>query len=296
MDGLIWALGGALGAMGWAGVVVRRRRRADAERTAARSLAACRELLVLIARLQQHRGMSSALLAGDRSFTAARMGKARDIDAVLPALRAAAQAESGMAHPCLTVNEFAVFEHRWGVLRDALASLSVEQSIAQHSALIAQLLQWLAALGEARVEPLFGEHGARDAARNYASRLPALTECLGQARALGLSIAARGGCSAVARVRLMFLIARAEHLLAQAAKGAVRGRCADEAAAAVQAMAQMVNTRLLLRTGVDVPAQVVFEVASGAVDSVFAWASDTGAQLNRARQSPSAAGATVWAA
>ncbi|MBT0961315.1 nitrate- and nitrite sensing domain-containing protein [Denitromonas iodatirespirans] len=298
MDTLLWGLGGGLLAVWGAGAVWRARRRAEAERAVAHSLLACRALLVLVAAFQQHRGMSSALLSGDGSFGGPLARKAREIDNVLPELKSVAEAESDAPHPCLTVNDLALFGHRWGRLRETLSSLSVEQSIAQHSALIAQLLQWLAALGEARVEPLFDERSARDVVRNYVSRLPALTECLGQARALGLSVAARGGCSAVARVRLMFLVARAENLLAQASNGVSRGRCADEAEAAVQAMAQMVKTRLLARAAVGVSVQEVFEVASRAVDGVFAWANETGDQLTQARQSSPGNGAatTAWAA
>ncbi|KAA3654219.1 MAG: hypothetical protein DWQ11_05440 [Proteobacteria bacterium] len=296
MDTLIWASAGLLAAFLGAGLWLRRRRRAGAERALAHSLAACRALLGLIAAFQQHRGMSSALLAGDRSFASPLAGKAREIDAVLPALTAVADAEADTPHPCLTLNDLALFRHRWGRLCETLPGLSVEQSIAQHSALIAQLLQWLAALGEARLEPLFDGRRARDTARNYASRLPALTECLGQARALGLSVAARGGCSAVARVRLMFLVARAENLLAQASSRAAPGRRADDAAAAVQAMAQMVKTRLLARSGVGVPAQVVFEVASRAVDAVFAWADEAGEQVSQARHASPQPLATAWPA
>lgn len=296
MAALVWSLGGLLAAVFGAGLWLRRQRQAGAERAVAHSLAGCRALLALIAAFQQHRGMSSALLSGDRSFIAPLAGKAREIDNLLPELKPLAALESDAPHPCLTVNDLALFEHRWGRLREALGSLSVEQSMAQHSGLIAQLLQWLAALGEARLEPLFDDRRARDAVRNYASRLPALTECLGQARALGLSVAARGGCSAVVRVRLMFLIARAEHLLAQASNGASAGRCAEDASAAVQAMAQMVKGRLLLRSGVDVPVQAVFEVASRAIDSVFAWAGEAGEPLHRARPASPGRAVQAWAA
>lgn len=261
----------------------RRRSQRDAERSLDQTLAACRSLLALTANFQQHRGMSSAWLAGDRSFAGKLQAKAGEIDALLPALRTVAGIESGKPHPCLTPNELSLFQHRWGQLREKLESLSVEQSIAQHSALIHQLLQWLAALGESRVEPVFGERGLRNAVRNYASRLPGLTECLGQARAVGMSVAARKGCSAVARVRLMFLIARAETLLGQASNGVVRGRRGEAAERAVSEMASMVRNQLLLSVGISVSVQDYFEVASRAVDGVFAWAAETGEQLHRER-------------
>lgn len=254
----------------------RRRAWVEAGRSLADTLAACRALLALTAHFQQHRGMSSAWLAGDRSFAGQLESKAREIDALFEPLRTVASSESGKPHPCLTPNDLALFRHRWSGLREKLASLTVEQSIAQHSGLIEQLLQWLAALGEARVEALLGE---RSLVRNYASRLPALTECLGQARAVGMSVATRRACSAVARVRLMFLIVRAEALLSQAAAGGLHGAKAERARDAVQQMAGLVRTRMLLGAGVDVTVQEYFAVATQAVDAVFELIADYGEQL-----------------
>jgi len=263
-------------------MIYRRRRWVEADRSLDKTLAACRSLLALVGHLQQHRGMSSALLAGDQGFGSRLDAKGRDIEALIPSLREVAKAECTRAHPCLTPNDLSLFQHNWGQLREKLAGLSVEQSIAQHSFLIDQLLQWLAALGESRVELLLVDRGGRGLVRNYASRLPALTECLGQARALGTSVAARRGCSAVARVRLMFLVARAETLLSQANEVGGRGPKADKAALAVQQMARVIRTRMLLSSGISVAAQEYFDIATVAVDSVFAWIGESGDQLMQA--------------
>jgi hypothetical protein len=263
-------------------MIHRRRRWVEADRSLDKTLAACRSLLALVGHLQQHRGMSSALLAGDQGFGARLDAKGREIEALIPSLREVARAECTRAHPCLTPNDLSLFQHNWGQLREKLAGLSVEQSIAQHSFLIDQLLQWLAALGESRVELLLVDRCGRGLVRNYASRLPALTECLGQARALGTSVAARRGCSAVARVRLMFLVARAETLLSQANEVGGRGPKAGKAALAVQQMARVIRTRMLLSSGISVAAQEYFDIATVAVDSVFAWIGESGDQLMQA--------------
>ncbi|MBP5986470.1 MAG: nitrate- and nitrite sensing domain-containing protein [Azonexus sp.] len=262
-------------------MVHRRRNWINAEKSLDKTLAACRSLLALVGNFQQHRGMSSALLSGDQGFKARLDAKGYEIERLIPSLREVARDESLRAHPCLTLNDLALFQFNWGQLREKLVGLSVEQSIAQHSFLIDQLLHWLAALGESRVELLLADSGARGLVRNYASRLPALTECLGQARALGTSVAARRGCSAVARVRLMFLVARAEALLSQASEVGGRGPKAEKAALAVQEMARVIRTRMLLSSGISVAAQQYFEVATVAVDSVFAWIGESGDELVR---------------
>lgn len=255
------------------------RRRRAGNASPAHGLEACRLLLALLAGFQQHRGMSTAWLAGDRSFASRLDGKAGEIGALLQALRPLARHESDRPHPCLTVNELALFAHRWSSLRETLAGRSVDQSIAEHSQLVEQLLRWLAAFGEARVEPLLAGRDAHAAVRNYAARLPALTECLGQARAVGLGVATRGRCPAVARVRLMFLIARAETLLDQAVAGSPPCRHSERAGLAVRHMLQLVRQRLLGAGGVDIGAERYFADATLAVDAVFAWISESGRQL-----------------
>lgn len=277
MEWIVYPMLGAAASIVLVSLALRRRRAwVDAGRSLETSLAGCRSLLALIAHFQQHRGMSSAWLSGDRSFGGKLEAKARDIEALFQSLRTVARSESDKPHPCLTPNDLSLFCHRWEGLREKLAGLSVEQSIAQHSFLIEQLLQWLAALGEARLEPLVGHSGR---VRNYASRLPALTECLGQARAVGLSVATHKVCSAVARVRLMFLIARAEALLSQASESDMRGAKAESAALAVQQMACLVRTRMLVSSGINVTVQEYFEVATRAVDAIFDSIAENGRQL-----------------
>ena len=268
--------------VGVSAMLYRRRRWEYAGKSLDNTLQACRSLLALVGHFQQHRGMSSALLSGDQAFRSRLDGKGREIEALIPTLREVAKEEGARAHPCLTQNDLALFQFNWGQLREKLSGLSVEQSIAQHSFLIDQLLQWLAALGESRVEVLLVDRCTRGLVRNYASRLPALTECLGQARALGTSVAAKRGCSAVARVRLMFLVARAEALLNQANEVGGLGPKADKAALAVQEMARVIRTRMLLSSGISVAAQEYFDIATAAIDCVFAWINESGTALAEA--------------
>lgn len=264
-------------------LVQRRRRWLLAAQSLSANLAACETLLNLIASLQQHRGMSSAWLSGDAGFKRRLEEKARQIDELLPRLRELAQRESLQAHPCLTLNELQLFRFRWEKLRDGLASHTPEQSIARHSELLEKPLSWLAALGEARVEPLFPEADLQRLARNYASRLPALSECLGQARAVGAGVAAQGRCSPVARVRLVFLISRAESLLQAALAGDGGGR-AESASQAVQRMLLRIREGLLAGP-VELAPEQYFALATRAIDLVFSWMDGSGERLLHAGQS-----------
>lgn len=256
-----------------------RRRRAGALNEAQTAFKACDRLLELLGHLQQHRGMSSAWLSGEAAFLGRMQHKRQAIDVLFPALAAAALHESAAPRPCLTRNDLALFRFKWHALVDKLGELTVEQSIAQHSQLIACVLAWLADLGEARIELPASGRVPPGRVRNYAARLPALSECLGQARAIGSSVAARHGCAPVARVRLMFLIARAESLLSQALAAGDDGLAGDRAKSAVEEMARTIRLGMLASAGVAVSADAYFAVATRAIDAVFAWGRLCGGQL-----------------
>jgi len=267
-------------AAGWWSV--RRRRQSDGAAGAAReALSFCDCLLRLLSNLQQHRGLSSGWLAGDRAFEARMMGKRLEIDALFAELAPFVARESARTRPCFTSNDLTLFRHKWRTLSEALAKSSVEQNIAQHSHMIARVLDWLAAIGEARIELTAGAGLSLGLVRNHANRLPALSECLGQARAIGSSVAAQKGCSAVARVRLMFLISRAESLLDRACATGDLGLAGGRAKSAVEQMAQTIRTDMLASSGVTLSADAYFAMATRAVDSVLEWTRHCGDQIAR---------------
>lgn len=248
-------------------------------------LATSQLLFNLVIHLQQHRGMSSACLSGDASFLLRLKEKQALINALLPDLQRHARHEGANHAPCFTRNDISLFVFRWRNLLDVLADKQPEQSIAEHSHLIALLLNWLAAVGEARLEPLVpGEQ--LGLVSNYAHRLPTLAECLGQVRAIGSAVAARHACSPAARVRLMFLIGRAEAMLEQATQANDGGRVTLLARSAIRDLTHTVRTNMLLSDGVAVSPENYFAVATRAIDSVVAWIAQNGAHLQSQASPP----------
>lgn len=254
-----------------------------ARNTIHHALVTCRLLLEVLKLLQQHRGLSSGWLAGNKEFGPRMLARRREIDALLPRLSQALKLEHDLPSACVSINALRVFKHRWGELVAGLEAASVEQNIAEHSFLISDVLDWLSALGEARIALCVPDHVPMSLGRNFAQRLPALSEFLGQARAIGSSVAARQRCSPVARVRLLFLVARAEAILAQSWDGAAHNpaerRSADVARRAVNEMTTLVRTQLLLSRGVAVTADAFFQVATRAIDEVFGWIDTCGRDL-----------------
>ena len=251
-------------------VAPRMRRGTSVAARAGKALDQAAKVSQLIGQIQQHRGMSAAWLAGDASFAARLPEKQARVEDLLEQVNKAGLVEGCERWPCFTVSDVVGLRVSWRDLVRRLDGLTPEESFHEHCRIIALLLEWMAALVEARVETPFAGIGRSLSARNFAERLPMLTECLGQARALGSAVAAQRRCRPVARVRLRFLIGRAETLLARADAVGDVATC-GEAATAVRTFVSIVREQLLGDEPVVLSATECFAAGTRAVDAVFAW-------------------------
>ena len=140
-------------------------------------------MLKAVKLMQEHRGLSSAVLAGDHSQEAERLQRAQDIDALLAQTSQQVQAlgQDQLAKDLASLHE------RWKALAQELAQGAVTgpQSFARHTELVGQAM--LLAEDETAVSGLSLDS---DAACYYLITgvfrdLPRLSERLGQARAKG---------------------------------------------------------------------------------------------------------------
>lgn len=264
--GAVALLGGLL--WGW----YRRRWQAGLRPQRARAGLDCAgELVALVAEVQQHRGMSGAWLAGDQGFAGRLPAKQQAVARGFQALLAHGEREQRERYCCFGRDQVAALQRQWQALVQGLAASTPEQNFQAHCRLVSVLLEWLAAVAEARIEQPQVLTGAGDSERNFGHRLPALAECLGQARALGSSVAARRYCPPVARVRLLFLTGRAESLLAQAMAGDGRGAEVNAARQAVHVFVSALRGRLLAADAAGMSAVDCFNLGTAAVDAVFRW-------------------------
>ncbi|MBL1377550.1 nitrate- and nitrite sensing domain-containing protein [Zobellella iuensis] len=229
------------------------------------------DLVALVADMQQHRGMSGAWLAGDQGFAGRLPAKQQAVERRFQALLVHGEREQRERYCCFSREQVAVLQRQWQALVQGLAASTPEQNFQAHCRLVSVLLEWLAAVAEARIEQPGVVPGEGNSERNFGHRLPALAECLGQARALGSSVAARRYCPPVARVRLLFLTGRAESLLAQALAAGGRGAEVDAAQQAVQAFVSALRGRLLAADATGLSATDCFNLGTAAVDAVFRW-------------------------
>lgn len=168
----------------------------------------CEALQNLVMHMQRHRGLSSMWLNGDASATARLHAERQQVDRLIHTLNALPDHNLSAAD-VLPRAQWQAFCADWRQLCDTLDTLDAAASIARHTDMVAHVLNWLRAIGEASLSA-----DSRDMAwvSVLVDQLPALSEALGQARAISVGIATRGQCTAVARVRLSYLGARIEDL------------------------------------------------------------------------------------
>ncbi len=161
-------------------------------------IAPARDALKLIQLTQQQRALSAALLGGNAGSAEALRARRADI----------AQALDALQHSTAALDAGAV-RGAAAQLRDAQAELAnavdartidAPQSVARHTALVARQLELLAALAEISGIVLDPAPASYHLGQATLVHLPRLAESLGQARARGALLLARGDASAAERV------------------------------------------------------------------------------------------------
>jgi methyl-accepting chemotaxis protein len=174
-----------------------------AARNEASGIAPAGEVLQLLQLSQQHRGMSAGFLGGNEGMRAPREAKRAEVDAAWQRTLATLQALGAV-----TISEQAQAMHsEWRVLADAVGSRALEgpQSFARHTELITRQLDLLEDVADASgmtLDPVAETYFMIQATLSY---LPQLTESLGQARAQGALVLARGEATPEQRARLSAL-------------------------------------------------------------------------------------------
>ncbi|AWB66902.1 hypothetical protein C2869_10855 [Saccharobesus litoralis] len=162
-----------------------------------------KQVKLLISLLQKHRGLSAAWCQGDSSVMAELNLLKSDIRKVVIELEG-----HGLTQQ---FDRFAAFQDHWSRLAKHKDDLSAESSFKQHTHMIANVLYLLEDVAEKyhlsqEFLPEFTHVG-------YLWReLLAVTESVGQSRAVGTSAVTAKQCSSVERIRLKFLRQHITHV------------------------------------------------------------------------------------
>jgi len=262
-------------------------------------IAPSRSLLNLMRLTQQHRGLSANVLGGKVELEAQRAAKQAEIDAAVSQFDAVVKRDVDNAR--VRADWLRAVE-QWQSLAKALPARSVDgaQSFALHTALISDQIDL-----HDRVADHFGlsldpQAGTYFLVLSTLQHMPRLTEALGQARARGSLLLARGAATAIERASLAALADRAatglhdiDLTMAKAfeATPALRGGLGvklEKVHADVDGLVKLMREKIVLSEALDHPSADYFKAGTVVIDQLFALIDETdkaleGALLERRR-------------
>lgn len=217
-------------------------------------------VLGLLTNVQQHRGISAALLNGDKSFAARLASKQAEIQGIFKTLG-----------PLLTetielrsdADSLLAIEREWAMMSSSIANINSEQSFHKHTVLIRKIIHLLGDMGE-HIGLLDGEGSPLALLSNtLLLKLPLLMESIGQARALGSGYAAKGQCGAVGRIRMNFL----EQHIRECQQDISTSTENTNATHRVNALLSVLNERFIAVEEINITPDAFFRTATDAIEA-----------------------------
>lgn len=225
----------------------------------------------LLLDLQQHRGMVNAFLSGDKSFRQKIEHKQAAVKQDLAALN------TPHSQRLMTEKRWNDILGGWQLLSTQCLSLPAEESFQRHSELIRAVLYSIGDIAER--SQITGELAADFILVDTLwVKLPAIAESLGQTRAVGSSVAAKGSCSSVARIKLRFLEEHVREAMEQASsnlahigldQAALVAKTWQGAQADVREFMALLEEKLINAETPAIDAGHFFNAGTKALDAVF---------------------------
>lgn len=217
--------------------------------------------LALLTNVQQHRGISAAVLSGDQSFSARLTAKRNDIQGIFRSMEPLLQETPELRSDA---GSLLAILHEWSQMSLSIARLAPEESFSLHTALIRKIIHLLGDMGE-HIGLLDGEGSPLAQLSNtLLLRLPLLMESIGQARALGSGYAAKKQCGAVGRIRMNFLeqhIRECQHDISVSMTENV------PATQRVNALLEVLKERFIHVDEIDIAPDAFFRTATDAIEA-----------------------------
>lgn len=232
----------------------------------------------LLEDVQKHRGMVNAYLGGDASFKGQVDQKQSDINGDISAVD---QVDKRYGEALKSTEKWNKLKTDLRTVMDGSLTSRPEDALHQHNVVIADIISLITHLGDTsnlRLDPKLDSYYLMEA---VVTRLPALSENLGQVRAQGSGIAARKKVNRDERSQLIFLAAQIKSSLDAMTGGlAVVFRenpglrpglenLGKENIAAVENFLAMLDKSIIQRDTVEITPADFFNEASNTIDSVF---------------------------
>src|SRR3989344_1696468 len=232
----------------------------------------------LVQQMQVHRGLSVGILGGDETL-AARRPAARD--AVNAALDYATTRFAAAKVPATQMAAWTQAQQTWRTLEQAVAARSIEQaqSTAQHTQLIASLLQLNESLLHAyglQIDPDADTHALIQASLVQA---PMLGEKLGMLRAQGASALGKRELTPQGKGQLLVLQQRVAELQADTFRGLDRALQGQ-----IQQSLQMAERDVINASELQLPSKDYFDAFTRTIEALNALNNLSMASLDQALQ------------
>ncbi len=237
------------------------------------------DALRLIQLMQQHRGLTAAQLGGNEALGAPRAAKQAEVEAALARALTSA-ATLGDSKLTATAGRAAAV---WKTLAADVAAKTIAgpQSFARHGALIADQLALLEDIANTSGIVLHPDAAGYFLQAGVLAHLPRLTEALGQVRARGALLLARGDASPEERSRVEALAAQISMHAADARKALALAAQADagvgtalatpieRAMTAAAEAAALVTEKIVKAERLSYPSGDYFNVTTRIIDEQF---------------------------
>jgi len=231
-----------------------------------------------VEQLQQHRGMTAAYLNGASQYKDRIMSKRQEVDRFMAALTAI---DNELGDVLSTRGKVAALQGQWGNIKANSMSQTPAVAIKAHSDLIEELLSLMVYVADSSGITLDAELDSYYLGDALVRGLPNMVENMGQTRALGSVVAARGSLDEKSLVRLSVLAgdidthfnsvraALADVYGHNAGVSAVLKASSDVNNAAVEEMRRLVTEKLLDADPITISGDAVFETATNAISGSY---------------------------
>jgi methyl-accepting chemotaxis protein len=235
-------------------------------------------VIKVIQKMQQHRGMSAAFLGGDSSFKDKIAQKQAEIAEDIKAIDAV---EKKLGRLFKTTEKWSGIKNGWQDIQAKIFGLSMSESFARHTELIASTLDLTAHIADNSNLTLDPEMDSYYTMDTIISKLPPALEYSGQSRALGSGAAARKSLTQNEKEQLLVLYGSIKSGLAGVTKNmetvfgynaALKPKLETVTATVVSDMGsflQILNNRIINAAAIDIQPQEYFGIATKAIDAGY---------------------------
>ena len=240
--------------------------------------------------IQQHRGMTAAYLNGASEFKPRIMSKRQDVDKYLAQLQ---QTENELGEELKTKGSTGKLVRQWETIKANSLNQKAAEAIKAHSKLVADILALMTTVADSSQITLDPKLDTYYMGAALISSLPNLMENMGQARAVGSGIAAKGEFTQKSYVKISVLLSNIDNYATQLAGGLAAAVAENEAIKrdlgsmieannkAVSEMKHLLQDELIKPEKITISSDKVFNTATQAINGSYKLFDAMAPELNK---------------